>query len=116
MGHVTFRVGKRVVGIFYELPDGRIADTYGFDGLKKTVSYYFDDDSGPQTPVTFEEFDKWIPRRDLKDFPNARDPRLPYVFDLYWDIKHLSGLRREISGHPDEKFIRRAAVEYGISL
>lgn len=29
-------------------------------------------------------------RKDIRDFPDASDPRLPYTFDLYWDIKLLS--------------------------
>ena len=115
MKNAIFKAGNITVGIFYELPDGRIAYTYGYDGLKKTVSYYFDDDTA-QDGVSFEKIATWTPRRDLKDFPNARDPRLPYVFDLYWDIKHLSELRREVSGHEDEKFIRRAMIENNIKL
>ena len=23
----------------------------------------------------------------VNDFPNSRDPRLPYIYDLHWDIK-----------------------------
>lgn len=33
---------------------------------------------------------------DLMDFPNAKDPRLPYSFDLHYDIKYLSELKHAI--------------------
>jgi hypothetical protein len=47
--------------------------------------------------VTYAEYWTWKHRRDLTDFPNAKDPLLPYVFDLFWDIKHLSELKRALA-------------------
>ena len=107
---------NNTIGIHYELPDGRIAYTYGWSGTEGTISYYFDDNKGGRT-VTQDEFNTWKPRRDLKDFPDARDPRLPYVFDLFWDIKCVSQLKRELSwGHEDEKEIRKRMREHNIVL
>lgn len=104
---------NKTVGIFYELPDGRIAYTYGF--TPQIIMYYFDDDQGGRS-VTQEDFQTWKPRSDLKDFPNARDPRLPYEFDLYWDIKHVSELRRIIeTGHGDIDMMKKLMLEHGIS-
>lgn len=103
------------VGIHYELPNGKIAYTVGFNNIKKTVSYYFDDDSGGHE-VSFDDFYTWTPRTDLRDFPNARDPRLPYEFDLYWDIKYVSQLKRALTRHADESEIRECMKKYSISF
>lgn len=107
---------NNTIGIHYELPDGRIAFTYGWNGRDNTVSYYFDDDSGAHE-VHQDEFNTWKPRHDLSDFPNARDPRLPYVFDLFWDIKRVSQLRLELArGHSEDSAIRKMAREHGIDV
>lgn len=98
---IKIQSSGRTVGILHELPDGRIARSYGFNGPKQTVSYYFDDGKGGHT-VSYKEFAAWKDRRDLADFPNARDPRLPYVFDLIWDMQYESELRHALShGHDD---------------
>lgn len=88
---------NNTVGIFYELPDGRIAKTNGFNEPNKTISFYFDDDNGCHT-INIDEWQTWKPREDLKDFPNARDPRVPYVFDLHWDLKYISQVRKVLAG------------------
>lgn len=103
------------VGIHYETPSGKIAYTYGLNNATKMITYRFDDNEGSRE-VSYEEFDTWKPRRDLKDFPNASDPRLPYVFDLYWDIKFMSQLKQELEWHEDENEIREAMAKHNIVL
>lgn len=105
-----------VIGVMYEAPDGRIARTFGWSGKTGLVRYYFDDgEGGRDIPKT--EFRAWKRREDLNDFPNARDPRLPYVFDLFWDIKYLSDLQNALNGgHWDEVTIRAKMVEHDIQL
>ncbi len=104
------------IGIFYELLDGRIAYPYLHDGRQQIVGYYFDDDNGSHT-ISIAEFQKWKPRRDLKDFPNARDPRLPYEFDLYWDIKYMSQLKRAFeNSHDDLDSIKQTMINHAIEL
>lgn len=100
------------IGIYYELPNGQIAYTYGWTGKTRKVMYHLDGDKGRS--VTYEEFCTWTPRRDLKDFPNASDPRLPYVFDLLWDIKFTSQLRNELQNHPEQHKIRKLMEEHNI--
>lgn len=104
-----------VVGQFYELPDGKIARLFGANGPSQTVRYYFDDAQGERTAHA-SEISQWVRRPDLADFPNARDPRLPYVFDLFWDLKYLSCLREELEGHSDEAEIRAKMAEHNIKL
>jgi len=103
-----------VIGAFYELPNGQIAKTIGWNGKKKTILYYFDDGQGSHT-INEDETKEWKYLK-LYDFPNARDPKLPYVFDLLWDIKYTSDLVRELNGHYDEESIREEMKNYKIQL
>lgn len=104
-----------VIGAFYELPDGRIAKTYGWSGAGRIVSYAFDDDFGGRS-ISEGECSAWKARPDLRDFPNARDPRLPYAFDLHWDIKHHSQLVEALADGGMEVELRRAMAEHGVRL
>lgn len=49
---------------------------------------------------------------ELRDFPNAKDPRLPYVFDLFWDLKYTSDLQRELKKPDCDQEIRDKAREH----
>ncbi|HLD90796.1 MAG TPA: hypothetical protein VI911_07275 [Patescibacteria group bacterium] len=110
-----------VVGAFYELPDGTIAYTYGYsnkDENAAVVSYY----TLPYGEIrrykatTVDKVALWKKRPDLKDFPNSKDPKLPYAFDLYYDIKYLSDLKRELLGHPKEKQLRKLMAVHNVVL
>jgi|688.fasta_scaffold143125_4 hypothetical protein len=112
---------NNTIGAYYELPDGKIAFTIGWahnDG-QPIISYFFDDDSGCHI-VTYEEFQAWKQRIDLRDFPNARDPRLPYVFDLFWDIKYTSQLKDVFKSnslpYEDIEEIKQVMREHNIEL
>lgn len=57
-------------------------------------------------------------RLNVNDFPNSPDPRLPAVFDLHWDVKHISQLqyasrdeRIEIEVYLKEHFGRSASID-----
>ena len=103
------------VGIYYETPEGKIVYTYGFSGTDKTISYRFEEGGGHT--VSFDEFDTWKPRMDLKDFPNSKDPVLPYEFDLYWDIKRMSQLKRALENDSvNAADIREAMATHNIIL
>jgi hypothetical protein len=81
-------------GAYYKVPDGRICYVCG--GGRGKVVYYFDDDNGV-LECTVEECKDWEYQK-IRDFPNARDPRLPYDFDLHWDIKYTSQLKAILAG------------------
>ena len=102
-----------VVGAIYELPDKRFVRTFGWDGHVKDpiVSYYFDNGKGGLT-CPYSETKSWKLRNDLKDFPNARDPRLPYEFDLHWDIKYRSDLVKALLDHPEAQRIKDCMGRY----
>lgn len=102
------------IGIFYELPNGKIAKTIGWNKVQKIIIYYFE--GLPFTTVSEDEFQTWKPRTDLKDFPNAKDPRLPYIFDLYWDIKYTSELEYILAeeDHEDLEDIKDEILAQGL--
>lgn len=100
-------------GIYYELPNGKIAYTYGF--TKDSIQYYFDNDESVYA-VTKKEFQTWKPRKDLKDFPNASDPRLPYEFDLNWDIKFMSQLKLTLENDDFDSDILETMKKYNITI
>lgn len=110
------KMSDLTIGIFYQTPDSKIAYTYGFDGKRKTVQYRFNDNKGGRT-ASYGEVKKWKPRFDLRDFPVSSDPKLPYIFDLTWDLKYMSDLRRALeSGHPDIANIRHIMRKYNIKV
>lgn len=105
-----------VIGAFYELPDGRIVRTTGWHGRDNTISFYTDSPGGRKAGVClFKTCENWKRRTDLRDFPNASDPRLPYVFDLWWDIKYMSDLRRHLL-YDDDSELRELMQKHNITI
>lgn len=104
-----------VVGGFYETPNGAIARITGCNGRYEIVHYDLDGDHGRRF-AKFSDFRAWVYRQDLRDFPNASDPRLPYEFDLHWDIKYLSelGPLLEDAGEKEAAEIRAAMQRHNI--
>lgn len=105
-----------VIGGFYETPNGRIARTHGWDGPGRQVSYTLDDGAGPRTAAESEVLSGWARRPDLADFPAARDPLLPPVFDLLWDVKRRSALVALLADGEHEAEVRRLMAENGLVL
>lgn len=105
-----------VVGLFYEQPGGKIAYIYMQSKRSETTVFVYYEDGGNPKTAPLDEVLLWKERPDLKDFPNAIDPKLPYEFDLHWDIKYMSDLKRELVGHQCEKQIRQTMVKHGIVL
>lgn len=81
------------VNFFHEKKSGEIVLTTG--SYSNRVSWRNND--GDIGSVSIQEYQTWKLRKDLQDFPNAKDPKLPYVFDLNWDIKYLSDLKVALS-------------------
>jgi len=63
------------------------------------------------TPKEFHQ--EWV-LTEFRDFPNAKDPRLPYVFDLFWDLKYTSELKRELLKPDCDQEIKDKARELGL--
>lgn len=85
------------VGGYYELPSGGVVKVVRVHRNPIDWEWYVDyrDENGHVSSgrivLAF-----WTYRPDLRDFPNAKDPRLPYEFDLLFDIKHVSELKSAI--------------------
>jgi hypothetical protein len=112
------RIGKSdvLIGVFHRRQDGSIALVGGWDARERSVAYALDDDAGVRI-ATEAEYEAWTAREDLADFPDARDPALPYVFDLNFDLKHRSALVRllkDAEAPADE--IRAMMKDHGIVL
>lgn len=99
------------------MPNGEIAYVYGCS--KKDVSYHLngwtmqDNKTGS---VKIKQFQKWKLREDLKDFLNPIDPRLPYEFDLHYDLKYLSDLKYFIKHCSENVELNRLVKHYKIEI
>lgn len=113
---VTAKIGDVVVGALYERSDGSIIRTYHWDGTEKTISY-FDETMKKSYSADLKEFNTWKLRCDLHDFPNPKNPLLPYDFDLCWDIQYMSQLKRALQhNHPDKNEILEMMIIHNITI
>jgi hypothetical protein len=102
------------IGIFYEMPNGRIVKTYAWNGGANTIHYYTEDHAAHT--VGEEEWSTWTPRRDLSCFEHANDPLLPHIFLLLWGLERWSDLKCALSeGHENLEMIRDAMRSHGIT-
>jgi len=104
-----------IVGMFYETPEGKIVRTSGWDGRTNSIIYQLDVGDIEYT-ASVDDYNKWSKREDLKDFPNNPDPILPYVFELFWDMRCISDLKTDLLGHEYEEEIRECMEDFKISL
>jgi len=81
--------------------------------VKKPISVSYRDKEGNDSTCTYKEAAKtWVHQPLFRDVPDAVDPRLPYSFDLHWDVHTLSELHAD--GVTDAE--REHALQYGIDL
>jgi len=105
------------IGIFYETPEGEIVYTYSCKGPNNTIGYSSFGKENRECHI--DKTQNWKPRRDLNKFPDDPDTRLPYVFDLHWDIKWLSELKHYLDNpesQEDADEMRGEAKRHGIKL
>ncbi len=106
----------RLAAQFEQGTDLSLEDCKGYwmAGEKQTVDIFDEDESWQ---ITNDEFQTYKPRKDLENFPNAKDPELPYVFDLLYDIKWASRLREEIE-YLEKRLngLKELIEEYGVKL
>lgn len=104
------------IGAFYRTADGQVVRTCGWNGRTREVLYYAEGDSVTAFRTVAEaDLQRDWARLDIGDFPNAKDPVLPYRFDLFWGLKTQSELRRHLA-ETDDPEIRQAMVGEGIEL
>jgi hypothetical protein len=100
-----------VIGCYYEWPCGKVVYVYG--QYDNTLRWYTSTDRG-ETP--FHLAKGWIERSDLLLLPDTTDRKLPYSFDLIWDIKTLNQLKAVLPEHEDRDDILALMAEYGFDL
>ena len=76
-------------GTFHELPGGKIAQVFSARAGAGHVAYRLDDGVDIRK-ATDAETALWIPRPDLSDFPDARDPILPGTFRKTFGLARMS--------------------------
>lgn len=81
-----------VNGYYQNLENGEIVKVNRYkDG---EIEFYNDDIKNTKKQSYFLQMYEYKP--EINDFPNAKDPKLPYVFDLNYDIKYTSDLIRTL--------------------
>jgi len=102
-----------IVGAYYEKPDNKIVYIYGANSPKREVRYY--NSKNEHSIASYKDVKDWVLRRDLNDFPDTNDPKVPYVFDLFWDFKRESDLLTALNeGHEDSDYIKQLIHEHEI--
>lgn len=87
-----------VIGVFYQRSKDPLDVVYSVGcGPNKIHGY---DVRGKSFETTPEQVMKWTQLR-VNDFPQSPDPRLPYAYDLHWDVKRISQLRHMDAGDRD---------------
>ena len=79
-----------VIGAFYQRSENPLDVVFTVSGGRGVIhGYNVKMEAFSTTP---EQVLAWT-QLAVNDFPNSSDPRLPYAYDLHWDIKHVSQLR-----------------------
>lgn len=87
-----------VIGVFYQRSKDPLDVVYSVGGGPNKIHGY--DVRGKSFETTPEQVLKWTQLR-VNDFPQSPDPRLPYAYDLHWDVKRISQLRHMDAGDRD---------------
>lgn len=87
--------------------------------LWKKGSVAWQDEDGGHGISSEEECAGWTLIDGARDFPEAKDPRLPYEFDLFYDFNRLSDIVEEfgsIEAAMADKHIASMCKSYEIDL
>lgn len=95
----------------------------------RLVSYRKSDDSNPdnarigfvdkygkQGETTQGKIFKEYFQEQKSDFKDPVDPRLPYVFDLFFDVKSISDLKRYISDFGMSDSLKEMMIQHNVVL
>lgn len=74
------------------------------------------DKHGRVETLTLEDLYTQYKQKRQSDFTDPVDPRLPYVFDLFYDVKTLSGLKRHIEENGEDEYLKSLLVEHKVSI
>lgn len=94
-----------MAGVYYLTETNNVIYSYGF--ADNCLLAYDDNNMSYKIASNVSSTLKLLNK--VRDFPNAKNPRLPYEFDLHWDIKRTDELSKEIN-NPDLLSLLRSHV------
>lgn len=114
---VVIKVGDFHIGGYYSTRYGVVRvnhiDNIGkrvwWTKIRKTKGIRYKYEHGADL---IEHTKDWV-LLDITDFPESPDKQLPYVFDLLFDIKTMSQLRRELKNEHKQELLE-LMKDYGI--
>lgn len=119
----TYVGGVPCIGFFYRhKTTGEVVYTYEGGGRPMRISTQTEDRPGSPCRVMSLKVEEFLRHYELmpeaRDFPDAWDPRLPYEFDLWYDIKLTSELVRLLAsaGTSEVEHLYRLCSQYGVNV
>lgn len=114
---IVIKVGDFYVGGYYSTPYGvvrvnhvdNVTKRLGWTSIRRTKGIRYKYQHGEKL---IEHTKDWV-LLDITDFPESPDKQLPYVFDLLFDIKTMSQLRRELKNEHKQELLE-LMKDYGI--
>lgn len=111
------------IGFFYRhRQSGQVVGTNGGGGVPPTIDFYTESRPGSPRQSASAPVDEFLAQYEflpeLTDFPDAWDPKLPYEFDLYYDIQFTSELVRLLTtcGPTKKDHLLRLCSTYGLNV
>lgn len=117
------RKNQLKLGKYYRMDNGEIAHIYGAerqDDIYTKYKYQCLDIHGYRTPkeIDAQKTKKWVEQPELTNIPGDKDPRIPYEFDLNYDLKTISDLQRALThaSIEEKNELHLLMKKYNISL
>lgn len=76
----------------------------------------YDKHGNVYTLTEAELYQNYLQYREQEDFTDPVDPRLPYVFDLFWDIKTISQLKYHLDNEVVDQEMMDAMAKHNICI
>lgn len=111
------------IGFFYRhRQSGQIVGTNGGGGVPMKIHFYTESRPGSPRHEESAPAEEFLAQYELlpglTDFPDAWDPKLPYEFDLLYDIQFTSELVRLLSicGPTQKGHLLRLCSTHGLNV
>lgn len=111
------------LGQYYRMDNGKIAHISGSESennIHTKYRYQCLDIHGYRTPkeIDAQKTKKWVEQPELTNIPGDKDPRIPYEFDLNYDLKTISDLQRALThaSIEEKNELHLLMKKYNISL
>lgn len=92
-----------IIGAYYFKPDGICVYVYACHNDENGIPYYYyREEEKDGSKILAKDCQDWVISTS-GDYPNTKDPRVPYIFDLIWDIKRVSDIKKHIECYPNDR-------------